>query len=518
MRHKDKFARLASKKLILFLAAFLFLLSFRLARADIVINEIMYYPNNGDTDWAEFYNNGVSDVAIDTVGSSDSWRISTSSSPTPTKYNLNGPNFTIPAGGYVILACDSSTFLSLHPGFIGNVVDITSTGFSNMGGTLELWDNTGAVISSVSYGPSYGANEDGNSLQLISGVWSGALPTPGAANQADATAPVPTTATGSGGLVADYSPPDDSSSASDSTTTTKTATSTQTSKMKVVITAQNIAFVGAPLSLQAIAYGSEGEHLNFGKYFWNFGDGDSKEMEASTNQEFTHTYFYPGDYIVSVDYYSDNYSETPEMSGQLKLKVVPIDISISKVGDSKDFFVELTNNTNYDADISGYFLTSDTKSFTLPKNTILAANNKMMIPGRVTNFSLADESSLKLLNPDGDTVFDYGGSNSPLPESYATAEGGGGVSVHPVASVTPQEGNNSLSSAPKKVNLAVAEFPPINLSASALQADPLPASNSRAKIIFLLSAILVSAGAVGAYFIRRKKVASGTEDFEILDE
>ena len=136
----------------------------------------------------------------------------------------------------------------------------------------------------------------------------------------------------------------------------------------------------------------------------------------------------------------------------------------------------------------------------------------------MTNFSLADESSLKLLNPDGDTVFDYGGSNSPLPESYATAEGGGGVSVHPVASATPQEGNNSLSSAPKKVNLAVAEFPPINLSASALQADPLPASNSRAKIIFLLSAILVSAGAVGAYFIRRKKVASGTEDFEILDE
>jgi hypothetical protein len=86
---------------------------------------------------------------------------------------------------------------------------------------------------------------------------------------------------------------------------------------------------------------------------------------------------------------------------------VPAQVVISRVGDEKDFFIELTNNTSYDTDVSGWILVSNTKSFTLPKNTMIGSKNKIIISAKITNFSIADGTTLKLLTPKREVSFDY---------------------------------------------------------------------------------------------------------------
>ena len=80
----------------------------------------------------------------------------------------------------------------------------------------------------------------------------------------------------------------------------------------------------------------------------------------------------------------------------------------------------MTNNTNYDVDISKWILSneeditkinineSQNKSFIFPKNTILGAKKKMILPPQITNLSFfIDKGSLKLLNMNNDIIFDY---------------------------------------------------------------------------------------------------------------
>src|SRR3989338_7977531 len=56
----------ASRKIILLFVAVIFFFGFQGARAEVVINEIMYDLDGADIDWIEIYNNG-SDIDITTL-------------------------------------------------------------------------------------------------------------------------------------------------------------------------------------------------------------------------------------------------------------------------------------------------------------------------------------------------------------------------------------------------------------------------------------------------------------------
>ena len=276
-------------------------------------------------------------------------------------------------------------------------------------------------------------------------------------------------------------------------------------KIKTQIIAKVLGFVDSPISFDAVTLGLNGELLHSGKYFWNFGDGDSKEMQlTNSSQKFSHTYFYPGDYTVSLDYYQNYYSNTPDASTQIIVKIIGADISISRVGDEKDFFVELSNNTDYTADLSNWFLVSAEKSFTIPRNTILAAKKKMIISPRITNFGVADKSTLKLMNEEGEVVFDLASSV---------------VLIAPV--------NSQVSSSKKVVSPNISSIVEPIQTALALNtqtpvenpSDTTKSTSNNAYLPIIFSVIFIGSSASAVYFIRQKKV-SGEEgnDFEILDE
>lgn len=208
-----------------------------------------------------------------------------------------------------------------------------------------------------------------------------------------------------------------------------------------------------------------------------------------------------------MEYSKSDGSFEPEVKTEFIIKVVPLTVSISKVGDVNDFFVELTNNANYEIDLSKWSLASGQKIFFLPKGTKIAADNSMTIPGKISGFVLGDEKNLKLISSIGEVVFDY----NPLPklkERFTTELDSDSdvISAEEINFKKSTERGNSLGS---------------HLVASALageEQDKGPYSSSLVNIVFVL--FLMGSG-LAVYLIRHKKGVNSSvsnEDFEILDE
>ena len=494
-----------SKKTFLVLLGFVFLFSAKFAQASLIINEIMYDVSGTDTDheWIEVFNSGSSSVDI------TGWKFFDGSN-----HNLNQPpanggvgSLTIGTGGYAILSSDASTFISDHSGFSGTVID-TVMSLNNTGSTLKIIKSDNSVADSVTYNSSQGASGDGNSLQLINGLWTASSPTPGAANQLSSGSTVPV----GGPLVYNAA-----TVSNDDASPTKPAVSkskVEEPKIKTRIVTKNLAYVGIPTYVQGFADGYAGEPLNSGKYFWNFGDGDSKEVAG--NKIFSHTYFYSGDYTISLEYYPNYYSEESKVTNKISVKVIPLPITISRVGDDKDFFVELCNDTDYEIDVSGWILSSGEKRFILPKDSSILSKKKMILSPKITNFSFGDEKYLKLSNGEGYLIFDYSSVLTPIVvastpvKSSVEGEITEDVNSKNTGDATAQKEKNKIEILPK--DLAAAPV----LSDSTEKDD----KNGSVSYFWVVSFIvLILAGGAGAYIIRRKKIPKGLgEDFDILSE
>lgn len=493
-----------SRKIILFLAGLVLFSSYNFAYAGLVINEIMYDLDGTDTgrEWIEVYND--SDTAVD-LSTFKFFESNTNHGLTLSEGDVN-----IGAHGYAVIVSDSVKFKIDWPSFSGTIFD-SSFSLSNDGEALAIKDESLNVVNEYTYTSTTGAAGDGNSLQKISGFWIGATPTPGKANETISPSPAQSDSGGNNNASG-------VSSGSSSTSTSTSQTKTEIKKIKTQILTKVIAFAGIPVPFEALAFGLNGEQLSYGKYFWNFGDGDSLEVKANdiNNQKFTHTYFYPGEYSVNLGYYANYYGDVPDASDKITIKVVAADILISKVGDEKDFFIELSNNTSYDADISRWVLSSDKKSFVMPKNTIIGSKKKITISPKITNFSISDKDTLKLMNSQGEVVFDYPLSVLTL-VATPTAKARVQTEKNSTALKLPE---NDLKNENLEIPILGNQILVENLPASAIQSDIIKSDWDVKTIIpYLVSVIFIGAGASGVYFLRRKKVVTNAgDDFNILEE
>jgi hypothetical protein len=463
-----------AKKIVLVLMAVVFLSSARLVFAGVIISEVKISPT--EDRFIKLYNQDAS--AVDLTNWYIQRKTGTDFNSLVTKTNFE--NKKINGNSYFLISRSQVQDSSLVVG------DLTLTE-SNV---IQIKNAKGDVVDKVCWG-------DVNDCST-------SIPNPTSGQNikfTDHTSTTPSSTVGAG--LSNISA--DSSSSSATTTSTKIKT-IEVPKIKTQIIGKSLGFVGLPLALKAVAFGLVGEPLSFGKYFWNFGDGDSKEVQVAGSGQFTHTYFYPGEYMVTLDYYSTNYQETPDASVQATIKIVPVNISISKVGDEKDFFVELTNNTDYSADISNWFLVSDQKSFMIPRNTILPSKGKIMISPKITGFTIADQNTLKLMTPEREVVFEYAGFVMPTK-----------ITTPPSAPLLNQGGEEP--SPPSQGGVPVSDEGGGNVAlASAVSSDVI-SEKSVLPIIPIFSTVFIGAAAYGVYFVRRKKVVpvEGNE-FEIMDE
>src|ERR1041385_3448940 len=124
------------KHLLLVFALFASPFSLFRGPAPVLINELFYHPatTNVLEEWVELYNPAATNVNL------SGWRFS------------NGLQFSFPsnsvitAGGWLVIAADTNTFVSHNPG-VTNFVPASAGPLS--GHTLELDDNTGTTVNSV---------------------------------------------------------------------------------------------------------------------------------------------------------------------------------------------------------------------------------------------------------------------------------------------------------------------------------------------------------------------------------
>jgi hypothetical protein len=454
------------KKLILVLMGFvyLFLSSNLVFASNVIINE---FVSDGSPEWVELLNTTDSDISL------DGWLLRDAANHNKSLDSL----VLIPAHGIVVFESSS--------GWLNN---------DDNGDTINLYDGTN-LIDKVIYGKlgNLESPSSGKSGALISGVWqTNQDPTKGIANETEVTPPIPS---------------DDSSSSTTTIPLEPKPKVIENPTMKVKILANALAFTGEPLEIKTNVTGFSNENVVLGKASWNFGDGSLFE-QINNFEKFSHIYYYPGEYVLFLEYYSNSFSKEPEAVSKMVIKVLPTNVFISKVGDAKDFFIELTNNASSDIDISNWVINANGKTFILPKNSVIMSKKQMTISGKITGFTIGDQNNLKLYSGTGELVYDYNAGIQP-PKS-------------PLSGGLP----TGISSSPDKGRsggvVSTAVQPLENLGATVLQSDVLnseSASNFSTPFFPIASFVFIGASAGAVYFIRRKKVVSETgDDFEILDE
>jgi hypothetical protein len=356
----------------------MFFVSFTFANAQIVINEVMYDLEGSDAgrEWIEVENSGTDSVDV------SGWKFF--ENETNHGLTLIQGNAEISSGGFAVISDNSDKFLTDWPSFSGILFD-SSFSLKNTGELISIRDADLNDIDSLTYDTELGAGGDGDSLQLISGSWSADSPTPGSANP------------GSGG---EESQQQEEGSELDSGSSGSSATSQGSSfpiEQRIFASAgeDRSAIVGADSLFEGRALGLQKKPLLNARYLWNFGNGETKE-----GQNVLHFYKYPGEYAVVLNVSSGEYSA----SDRIVVNAFPAELIISKV--EKDF-IEIHNKLNRELNLSWWRLRSGSEEFSIPKDTIILPNKKLIFSFDVTGLDTSAKENISLLYPNGVIVVSF---------------------------------------------------------------------------------------------------------------
>jgi PKD repeat protein len=365
------------------------------ALAQVVITEIMYDLEGGDSgrEWIEVRNEGGS--AINFSG----WKLYEGE----TNHKLNEvKNGTIlQAGEYAIVADDAVIFLSEWPGYDGVLFD-SSFSLKNTGETLIFRDGNLVDQSMVTYSSDRGGAGDGTSLQLFSGDWVSAVPTPGATAAGEGT-PKP--------QVVETSSPN---TTAENTMSPDTFVWPDTQELHARITAGNVAIVGAAAVFKGEALGLQDKVLKNAYYSWSFGDGNS-----NNGQNVLHTFTHPGEYVIFLTVTSGEFST----SARLTVTVVPAEVSLSDIVEGKNGFIELYNEGAHEINLTSWSVVAHGLTFIFPLNTIILPQSRLKFSALTTGLFADARSAVTLHYPNGTVAARFKEGAVPRATSTIKADG-----------------------------------------------------------------------------------------------
>jgi hypothetical protein len=209
--------------------------------------------------------------------------------------------------------------------------------------------------------------------------------------------------------------------------------------------------VGADTEFRGQAFGLEDEPLDNARYLWTFGDGASKE-----GKNITHTYQYPGDYIVALNVSSGDYSA----SDYLLIKAIPNQIFISEIKTGADSFVEFENKSKEEIDISGCQVKYQSQSFIFPQSTRIRPNAYLVIPSSVSDMIFYDGKGIVEFLYSGGfkaDIFNYDGFPSGSESFNRTDSGSPGgkqapYGVNLIGSASPGAKNSIVAAVSKTIS------------------------------------------------------------------
>ncbi len=455
--------------------------------AQVVITEIMYSPAGADggREWIEVKN--TSDSSVD----AGKWKLFESETNHYIRAVEEDGNTTLPAGGFAVIADNPASFLTDWPGFAGLLLD-SAFSLSNTGETIILRDSELIDEDTASYSAAWGADGDGNSLQFVGGTWTSASPTPGKENSI-------------GEII---TPPSETGSQNTSAGTNYTQPPQAPFLFTVRISEkEKFTVVGAPARFSAETVGTNEGLSSKIRFIWNFGDGGTSE-----GQSIFHTYKYPGEYVVVLNAVSGTHA----MEDRATIKAVPAELSISKIGMADDFFIELSNNSAYELNLSGWLLKSGAMYFVIPEHTFILPKKKLIFSQEATGLAPSFGSAVSLVYPNGilahtliEEVTPWLVPHPPLQkESEKSAP----------APSQWKESTSVPSRAEEEMGAQSPETSQDNLVTKTLLATPARAARSSPPRVVWLAGVfaLVLLGGAGVMVMRRDKTPA--REFTITDE
>jgi hypothetical protein len=132
-----------------------------LRRLTVAVNEVMYAPASGESEWIEMRNNSTQPIDI------RNWKI-TNRNPSPS-YMLTTVSRRIDPDSFLVVTKDTALLRAKYPVLTTSILQSSSLPtfyFNNTGDAVVLYDSRGAVMDSMHYLPSWGGS-GGRSLERI---------------------------------------------------------------------------------------------------------------------------------------------------------------------------------------------------------------------------------------------------------------------------------------------------------------------------------------------------------------
>lgn len=359
-------------KFNIFSLTLLFTLIPTISHAQVLLSEIAWMGTDASptAEWIELYN--FSTTPTDLTGwtlTSDDGSVSITLSGTLTPHGV----------GLLERGTDSAV-----PGVTAL---LTYNGeMSDAGGTLTLKDNTGATVDGAPGGSAWagiggkGTAPVKTAQRTRMGAWVTAAPTPGLDN-AQVSDPIVDTTVGT-------------------TTSTTLPTvggsitrsgggggSAKRDPLTIVRASSTALYVGKPVTFST--GNTSGRTTLTHGYYWNFGDA-----ETAVGKTATHTYQFPGEYVVMVEATSTRNKPT---TARLDVEVLPYVLAL---GTTTDGNITLTNISDTEFILDGYTITGDSFSLTFPRNSILKSKASYTL----LRTKLGGARAVEVTDPEQDVV------------------------------------------------------------------------------------------------------------------
>jgi PKD repeat protein len=320
----------------------------------VSISEVAWMGSqtSANHEWIELYNPSEA-VTVDGWTLSDGMNLNIS---------LSG---SVPGNSYVVLERNRSDGNSV----VGTPFLNYAGALVNTGATLTLRRADGSVVDQVVGGENWqnigGDNVTKETAQYTNGGWITAAATPGKANAISGSLPPPPTSTTiSGSSIA----PAVLTGAPGTEASKRHTYAHLPWELELAILAPATAQVNQPVKLRAEASGLGPTHLDSLVYSWNLGDLTTKGTDMAT-----HTYTYPGTYIVTL--YATFAKR--EATATHQITVLPVQFSLARLANGD---VQVYNDTTYEVDISGFTLKSGTQTVVFPPRSFMSARSTLTVP------------------------------------------------------------------------------------------------------------------------------------------
>jgi len=344
-----------NKKQILLTLLFLFF-AFPCLASNIIINELAWMgtTNSANDEWIELYNTTGQDIDL------TDWTL-TADDGTP-NITLLG---IIAANGYFLM---ERTDDSSVPNITADQIYVGALG--NTGEKLELKDNQNNLIDSIDNSSEWtaGDNTTKQTMELNNSTWQ--------TSQDAGGTPKAQNSTGS-------STPDEQ--VDDGITSDGGEAPTPPNRPPLAKAGTDItALINQELSFDA-SQSSDPDNDTL-TYFWNFGDG-----ATDTKEKTTHTYTFPGQYLVSLLVSDSQFSD---------LDIITINIYSPSViiSEFNNQWIELYNQSDQVANLTNWQL----NDFVFPANSLIGPKQFLVLTKQITKIDLDDNNDqVKLIYPDG---------------------------------------------------------------------------------------------------------------------